>query len=154
MLFVNEASWKSLSTPTIDEHICLCHLRALFFILKGNDPDEMTTRSSSNQLMDVDSRYNVELSLNQKKIISDSVHQHPNFYSSILLPILQDFIEMLKRADHLRLTDLIKDDLIASYFFENESELADFPDDPTLTLVHLLPLYLHIEKSLANLEAI
>ena len=146
-LSIKESLWSSLSTATIDEHIRLCHLQALFVILKGDDP--FLNQESMEELLSIDPRYKVALLPSQIETITESVRLHLDFYSSTLLPALRDFLVMLRSADHLRITDLIKDDLVASFFFDDRDALSAFPDDPSLTIDRSYSLYLLILKCLA-----
>ena len=136
-LFVKESVWDALSTPTIDKHIRLSNLKALYMILKGEDP---LANQVAENLGGVAPKYKVSLTDSHKKLLEDSLKSHEEMYRSVVLPSLKDYLCMLADYD-FPVELVIKEQLAASFFFVEENLLHDFPDDRPLTLEYAFSLY-------------
>lgn len=146
VLSVKEAVWSALSTPTIDEHIRLKNLQALFIILKGDDPFE---NDQAEETLIMNPIYKVELSDSLQKAIEESVKQHYEFYRNVFLPDFEHFVKQLADNSY-PLTSTIRELVTAIYFMGEEERMNDFIADPTLTLDHTYSFYVLLHKCLSG----
>ena len=139
--------WDALSTPTIDKHIHLSNLKALFMILKGEDP--LANQQDSDRILAISPKYKVGLTDAHKKLVGDSLKLNEEMYRTVVLPALKEYLLMLASNDY-PLENTIKAELTGAFYFGEEHLMTDFPDDPTLTIQYSHSLYQLLEMSLAQ----
>jgi hypothetical protein len=137
-LQMDEADWMEASTPTVNEHIRLCHLSNVFMRLQ----EQMT----GSPLDDIPDEYRLELEESHKEELRKAIESDQEKFLGIVLPNLHGFLTNRLVGERWD-AELPLKDLLSYVIADNDD--ADWYDDnfpEVFSLKHSVSLFQYLSE--------